>query len=359
LQRQAGLEQLAKLKVAWQIVVSDESFDRDAGAFMDTAALMKNLDLVITSDTAVAHLAGAMGIPVWLALSSHAEWRWLEGRSDSPWYPTMRLFRQLEPGDWRSVIERMAGELQPLAANVAARYRSPTSSSGNTLHALSQSERRITSQNGEDGILDAIFSQIGTTNKFFVEFGCGDGSECNTARLDQRCGWRGVLMDGQPGNGMGGLQIHREFITAENINALFAKYSVPHEFDLLSIDIDGNDYWIWKAIRHRPRVVVIEYNASIAQDEALVLPYSSDFCWDGTDYFGASLRALQALGNSKGYELIYCERAGVNAFFVAREALPEEISSGGLSELYRPANYFWCGLSHRRSSKRLQPILEP
>ena len=78
---------------------------------MDTAAIMQNLDLVICCDTAVAHLAGAMGVPVWVALAMGPDWRWLLERSDSPWYPTMRLFRQTRQGDWHEVFERIAEAL--------------------------------------------------------------------------------------------------------------------------------------------------------------------------------------------------------------------------------------------------------
>jgi ADP-heptose:LPS heptosyltransferase len=82
--------------------------------FSDTAALMASLDLVITSDTAVAHLAGALGKPVWVLLQYAADWRWLLDRSDSPWYPTARLFRQPEIGDWDSVIQQVKGELSDI-----------------------------------------------------------------------------------------------------------------------------------------------------------------------------------------------------------------------------------------------------
>ena len=111
LQKTDGREQLSE--VAGQFAVHDlgESLD-EAGAFVDTAAVMKNLDLVITSDTALAHLAGALGVPVWVALAKVPEWRWLTGRADSPWYPTMRLFRQSSAGDWPEVFTRMADELR-------------------------------------------------------------------------------------------------------------------------------------------------------------------------------------------------------------------------------------------------------
>jgi ADP-heptose:LPS heptosyltransferase len=90
---------------------------------MATAAIMKNLDLVVTCDTAIGHLAGALGVPVWLALSTVSDWRWLLDRQDTPWYPTMRLFRQKELGNWRHVFETMARELSAECLSA----RSPTS----------------------------------------------------------------------------------------------------------------------------------------------------------------------------------------------------------------------------------------
>jgi ADP-heptose:LPS heptosyltransferase len=91
--------------------ILDERFDSGPDAFIDTAALMMNLDLVITSDTSIAHLAGALGVPVWVALHAAADWRFLRDRPDSPWYPSMRLFRQRTFGDWEPVFASMAAEL--------------------------------------------------------------------------------------------------------------------------------------------------------------------------------------------------------------------------------------------------------
>jgi hypothetical protein len=98
-------------EVGFPLVDYGDELDR-SGAFLDTAALIKNLDLVITVDTSVAHLAGALGAPVWVALSARADWRWLHRREDSPWYPTMRLFRQRKLGDWPELFARIAAELQ-------------------------------------------------------------------------------------------------------------------------------------------------------------------------------------------------------------------------------------------------------
>jgi hypothetical protein len=101
------LKQIDSLPKSCSIVTFDESFDKEHGAFVDTAALMKNLDLVLTIDTSIAHLAGALGVPVWVMLPYANEWRFFKERSDSPWYPTMTLFRQLARNDWQTVIEQI------------------------------------------------------------------------------------------------------------------------------------------------------------------------------------------------------------------------------------------------------------
>ena len=85
------------------------------GSFMDTAAIMMNLDLIITVDTSIAHLAGALGIPVWVILPYVPDWRWMLKRTDSPWYPTMRLFRQELPGDWGGAIQQVTEALRETA----------------------------------------------------------------------------------------------------------------------------------------------------------------------------------------------------------------------------------------------------
>ena len=108
LQKGPGTDQLHELKDQFRLVDLCGRLDETAGAFMDTAAVMKNLDLVISSDTVIPHLAGALGVPVWVALPLVPDWRWLLGREDSPWYPSMRLFRQTRQGDWNEVFERMA-----------------------------------------------------------------------------------------------------------------------------------------------------------------------------------------------------------------------------------------------------------
>ena len=110
-QKHDDLDQLESLPAGTKVETLGD-FDSGPDAFIDTAAVMENLDLIITSDTSIAHLAGALGRPTWVALKYVAEWRWLLDRDDSPWYPTMRLFRQETDGDWKPVFTRIAQELR-------------------------------------------------------------------------------------------------------------------------------------------------------------------------------------------------------------------------------------------------------
>lgn len=196
-------------------------------------------------------------------------------------------------------------------------------------------EQRFYSQNGEDGIIKVLFSKIGTTNKFCVEFGI-EPIEGNTIYLKKK-NWNCLWMDGK---GDGEI-IKKEFINAGNINSLFKKYKVPKEFDLLSIDIDSNDYWVWKAIdAYSPRVVIMEYNSTIPPTESKTIKYDPHALWDHTNYFGASLLALQKLGASKGYTLIACDNMGINAFFVRNDLLNDHFEiKKNITEIYRPPKY--------------------
>src|SRR5882724_12407449 len=202
---------------------------------------------------------------------------------------------------------------------------------------LTRFEQKVYSENGEDGMLWAIFRKIGTTNRFCVEFGAADGYACNTGYLTGEHGWDFLRMDACEGAPP---DVKKEFVTAENINDLFRKYDVPQEFDLLSIDIDYNDYWVWKAITgYRPRVVVIEYNASVAPAESRAVEYDPDAHGDGTNYFGASLLAMSNLGREKGYALVGCNSTGVNAFFVREDLVKGNFDVRPLEALYRPPAY--------------------
>jgi hypothetical protein len=222
---------------------------------------------------------------------------------------------------------------------------------------LTRYERRVFSQNGEDGILEAIFARIGTTTQVCVEFGAEDGSECCTRLLTERRGWRGLLMDG--GYEDPSRDLHREFVTAENIESLLRKYAIPYDLDLLCIDVDGNDYWIWRAIGDawRPRVVVIEYNAQLGPSRVATIPYDPAFTWARTDYVGASLAALVELGRAKGYTLVTCDSFGVNAFFVQDAMAREHFAPTDTASLYQPARHGRYRGGHFPDSSRRVPDL--
>jgi Glycosyltransferase family 9 (heptosyltransferase) len=119
LQKLQGLEQLDRLPHGMRVETLGDGVDSGSDAFVDTAAVMEQLDLIITTDTAIAHLAGALGRPTWVALQYFPEWRWLLNRDDSPWYPTMKLFRQPERGNWDAVFAQMAIEVQKVMQRTA------------------------------------------------------------------------------------------------------------------------------------------------------------------------------------------------------------------------------------------------
>ena len=121
LQTGPGAEQLKRSDGHFRVVDLGDGLSRADDVFAETAAVMMNLDLVITVDTPLAHLAGALGVPVWVALQLAPNWRWLVARDDSPWYPTMRLFRQSRLGAWNEVFARMAGELESFSARSRVR----------------------------------------------------------------------------------------------------------------------------------------------------------------------------------------------------------------------------------------------
>jgi hypothetical protein len=199
-------------------------------------------------------------------------------------------------------------------------------------------ERKFYSQFGEDGLLLYFFDKIGAPNKSFIEFGIEDGHECCAANLAINFGWKGLYLEGDPNQAKKAsefyherhgidpehVQIRSHFITRENVNELFTKYGYTGEIDLLSIDIDGVDYWIWEAIECvKPRLIIAEYNAVFGAERSITVPYSPSFDrYDHDDsgmYFGISLKAAHKLATKKGYVLCGCESSGANSFFIRKD----------------------------------------
>jgi hypothetical protein len=188
------------------------------------------------------------------------------------------------------------------------------------------------SQNEEDGLLLALFKRIGMTDRRCVEIGCGLNGG-NSGFLVQECGWSGLMVDADrhkidtikerfAGHAVVASK-HR--ITVENINDVLQVHGFTGEIDFLSLDIDGNDYWIWEALTAcSPRVVAIEYNWLFGPERAVTIPYDPLFRLSESAtraYRGASLAALTQLSQHKGYRLVASER--VNAFFLRNDVAPD------------------------------------
>lgn len=208
------------------------------------------------------------------------------------------------------------------------------------------------SQGEEDGIIAEILRRIGNHSNIFVEFGCANGLENNTTNLLHQ-GYSGLWLDWDENNikmindnmptfiNSNQLMVLYEKVTAENINGIISSFN--KDVDVLSIDIDYNDYYVWKAIECiNPALVVIEYNPCWRPPISKVITYNAEDGWKGGNYFGASLSALEKLGMEKGYTLIGCTMTGANAFFVRNEyASLFDLQSGmcNASMFYEPARY--------------------
>ena len=207
---------------------------------------------------------------------------------------------------------------------------------GAILPHLADAEFRVFSQWGEDGIIQYLLAQVATLNPRFIEFGVQDYSESNTRFLLLNNNWRGLVIDGGPDY----IQRIRDqeyywrhdltalcaFITRANINDLFINAGFTGELGLLSIDIDGNDYWVWEAISAvSPQIVVVEYNSLFGSHWPVTVPYNAEFQRTSAHYsnlyFGASLGALCQLAERKGYRFVGSNSAGTNAFFVRADVL--------------------------------------
>ncbi len=218
---------------------------------------------------------------------------------------------------------------------------------------LQANEAQVYSQWGEDGILQHLIRRVPIERRLFVEIGVENYSEANTRFLAEENQWAGLVVDASE-EYMAALRQDRIywasnlkavalFVTVENINALLTTQGITGDIGLLSIDVDGNDYWLWQAISAiRPRIVVCEYNSFLGSRRPLVVPYQPDFRRTQAHYswlyYGASLPALEHLGRRLGYQLVGTNSAGNNAFFVRTDA------GGGLrarssAEAFTPARF--------------------
>lgn len=224
---------------------------------------------------------------------------------------------------------------------------------------IQSAEFRVFSQFGEDGILQYLIHRVPVQDRSFVEFGVGDYRQANTRFLLQNDNWKGLIIDGGPDHirflDTASLRWRHEidgiqaFLTAENVDQVIASGGFGGGIGILSVDIDGNDYWILKAISVvSPYIVVCEYNSIFGSQLPVSIPYQSDFARHRAHcsglYFGASLPAICSAMSAKNYRFVGSNSAGVNAFFVREDV------AGDLPAL--TAAEGWVASRHRDSRDR-------
>lgn len=206
---------------------------------------------------------------------------------------------------------------------------------------LADVEFSVFSEFGDDGIIQWLLHRLGPLERFFVEFGVENYQESNTRFLLMNNNWQGLVMDGSDRHMAFVRQTHyyprhtlvaqHAFITAENIVALLEQHEVPKRPGVFHIDLDGNDYWVWKALdAYRPTLMVVEYNAVFGESRAITVPYDPAFqrtrAHPSNLYFGASLAALRHLAEQRGYVFVGCNGAGNNAYFIDEDAMTPELA---------------------------------
>jgi hypothetical protein len=214
-------------------------------------------------------------------------------------------------------------------------------------------EFRVFSQWGEDGIIQHLVRNISIERKIFVEFGVENYVEANTRFLLTNNYWTGLVIDGSASNiefirrdpiyWACNLKAEHSFVTRENINGILGRAGIAGDIGLLSIDIDGNDYWVWNAINSiSPRIVICEYNSHFGPTARVSTPYDPGFVRGNAHYskiyYGASIAALNSLAESRGYSLVASNSAGNNVFF-ARNDVRGSLSVLSCPEAYRRASF--------------------
>jgi len=219
------------------------------------------------------------------------------------------------------------------------------------------------SENEEDSITIQILNRIGLKKGFFIEFGVGNGLENNTIIL-LAAGWNGTWFGGQKlafdTSNSKKLTFKKVWITRENILKLYS--SLNYEADLISLDVDGNDFYLAEDLlknKIKPKVFIVEYNSKFPPEIDFKINYNPDHNWNRDDYYGASLKTFNTLFTNFGYRLVSCNLSGGNAFFVDRqfskyfEDIPDD-----LSLLYNEPSYFLSNKNkHPTSIKTLTRII--
>jgi hypothetical protein len=251
----------------------------------------------------------------------------------------LKLIRRL-PGNVEFLRRQSDVEIQYDLKNpkvIMGKFLAELNSKKENIENFSEVEFQVFSQWGDDGIIQYLINKVEIANKVFIEFGVENYRESNTRFLLINNNWSGLVMDGlesninyiknDPISWAHELHSWPVFITRENINeriGQFLKLGYSRDIGLLSIDLDGNDYWIWQAIDViLPVIVIVEYNSLYGDDNAYTVPYDADFfrLKDGNIIlnYGASLVSLCDLAENKGYDFIGCNSAGNNAYFLRKD----------------------------------------
>lgn len=257
---------------------------------------------------------------------------------------------------------------QPLIQNIR---------NGKSIASLHDAEFRVFSQFGDDGIIQYLIQRLAPLPDSFVEFGVENYRESNTRFLLLNDNWRGLVLDG---NQKSVDRIQREeiywrhtltarcaWITRDNINDLLSGAEFRGEIGLLSIDIDGNDYWVWEKIDVvDPVITIVEYNSIFGPDLAVTIPYNAHFARHRAHYsgqfWGASLEALRMLANQKGYSLVGCNSAGNNAYFVRNDKIDNlhalDAKAAFVDARWRDSRDRTGKLTHLTGNQRFQAIAD-
>jgi hypothetical protein len=261
--------------------------------------------------------------------------------------PLIKKFQNLEDNQ-KEIISKIE-LLQNSVARIEFRQLEITNSTN-----LNEYEYQVYSQWGEDGIIQFLVKHILIEKKIFVEFGVEDYKQSNTRFLLVNNNWSGLIIDSSQKNISAikndkiywnfNLKAICSFVSVENINEILMGNGLTGEIGLLSIDVDGNDYWIWEAITAiNPIIVVVEYNYRFGIKTSVTIPYNKEFerskAHHSMIYFGSSLKALLLLAKSKGYSFIGCNKNGVNAFFVRNDKINSVVHEVSLEQGYNAGKF--------------------
>jgi hypothetical protein len=252
-------------------------------------------------------------------------------------------------------LERQITELKILAAKALI-----SSFDYSSDLPINKYEFKVFSQWGDDGIIQYLINRLEIPNKTFIEFGVENYTEANTLFLLLNNNWQGFIMDGSKSNmeqvknselyWKFDLKIQDAFITSENINSLIQSTGFSKDIGILSIDIDGNDYWVWNAINDiNPVIVIVEYNSILGVGKPWSIPYSADFVRNKAHfsnlYYGCSLLSLCDLAEKKGYYFVGCNEAGNNSYFVRQDKI------GNLKPLNAEEGYVCSNFKESRNER--------